>query len=175
MILGHTLVFVALILVVHLCAQTDLNCNHYESSPAGACTYVGAFGISLEYVCNGTDSMIQNIYATDDCSGTVGYSEAVDNTSLYQCDQMKPCDSVGVSVYNNSDCTDYIFGFESIIGVCISDNGTSYKSDCTDTELVAEYYFLSENCTGPSVTSETDTSVFLDEFGGSCVEVCVSK
>ena len=54
--------------------------------------------------------MIQNIYLSHDCTGTTTFSEAVDNSSLYQCDQMRPCDSVVISGYNDGDCTNYVGG-----------------------------------------------------------------
>ena len=161
--------FVAL--VVKLNAQTDWDCNHYEAFPTDSCISFATF--SFAYECNKTDSLIQNIYLGGDCSGIAIFSATVNDSSAYQCDQMKSCDSVGISVYNDSDCTDYVIGLAYVIGQCSSSaNGTSYKTDCSDTEMVSQYYFFSENCTGPSLIYQVDLSDLED---GECYEVCVEK
>ena len=157
--------------MAHLCAQTDWNCNHYGFFPTDACLYFGG-GYSFEFECNGTGSMIQNIYGTETCSGSIVFSQPADDSEDYQCDQSGPCDSVGLAVYNDSICTDYIGGFAYAIGECISDNGTSYQFECTDTDIIQQYFYSSENCTGPSITFETDPSNFAN---GQCYEVCLEN
>lgn len=169
MVLGRVLVFSAL--VIHLCAQTDWDCNHYGFLPTDTCLDFGSF--STIYECEGTDSLKQVAYNSDNCSGTELGSRYLNDTD-FQCDQSETCDYMSIAVYNDSSCTEFGYQTAYVIGECIiTSNYSSLEFDCSDTAVIENTY-LNQDCSGsPYYTSERDASNFT---GSACAELdCIVK